>query len=479
MTDRRRDPSPDFAPSRVATSGAPVAESIATDPFVAQESFPGDNAFQALIPEIQRALRDTGYSIPTPVQAQCIPHLLAGRDLMGSAQTGTGKTAAFTLPLLQKLALDPKPSVPRKPRVLILAPTRELAAQIADSIATYGKYLRLNHAVVFGGVAQRPQEFAMKRGVDFLVATPGRLLDLIRQRYVQLDAVEAFVLDEADRMLDLGFILDVKKILGMLPAQRQSLFFSATLPPAVSQLAGSMLQNAVRVTITPDQPTVERISQKVLFVDRGSKDSLLIDLLNDPLMNKVIVFAQRKHVADKVTKTLLAAGVRAAAIHGNKSQNNRTAALDGFRRGRIRALVATDIAARGIDVDGISHVINYELPQEAETYVHRIGRTARAGAEGDAVSLCCASERNQLRAIERFIRKNVPVHRDHSHHSPEAERATGEAARPPGRGQQQRRPQNARSQRPARNNGSGSPAAASRVNVEGSFTPAPRRRRRY
>jgi ATP-dependent RNA helicase RhlE len=390
--------------------------------------------FSALIPELQRALDDSGYTIPTPVQARCIPHLLAGRDLMASAQTGTGKTAAFTLPLLQFLAGNPHRRIPRKPRVLILAPTRELAAQIGASIATYGKHLNQQHAVVFGGVGQYPQEKAMNRGVDILVATPGRLLDLIQQKIIQLDAVEAFVLDEADRMLDLGFIHDVRKVIAMLPERRQSLFFSATLPPEVVALAGTMLRDAIRVTITPEQPTVERIDQRVMFVDRNRKDALLISLLEGASMDKVIVFAQRKRMADVIVKTLLAAGINASAIHGNKSQNARTAALEGFRAGRVRALVATDIAARDIDVDGITHVINYELPNEPETYIHRIGRTARAGADGDAVSFCSASERNQWRDIERLIRKSVAVDRDHPHHSDTAERATGDAARPPARG---------------------------------------------
>jgi ATP-dependent RNA helicase RhlE len=393
------------------------------------------NAFGQLIPELQRALRETGYTVPTPVQDRCIGPLLAGRDLLGSAQTGTGKTAAFVLPLLQYLAGQPRDRVSRKPRVLILAPTRELAAQIGASIGTYGKHLELTHAVIFGGVGQYAQEKAMNRGVDLLVATPGRLLDLIRQRFVQLDAVEAFVLDEADRMLDMGFIHDVRKVIALLPSRRQSLFFSATLLPEVVALAGTMLRDAVRVTVTPEQPTVESIRQRVMFVDKGRKETLLTSLLDDSTMRKVIVFVQRKRVADTITKRLQSAGIEASAIHGNKSQNARTAALESFRGGRVRVLVATDIAARGIDVDGITHVMNYELPNEPEIYIHRIGRTARAGAGGDAVAFCSASERNQWRDIERLIRKPVPIDRDHPHHSDEAERATGEAAKPPARGQ--------------------------------------------
>jgi len=392
------------------------------------------NVFADLIPEIQHALNDSDYHTPTPVQADCIPHLLKGLDLLGSAQTGTGKTAAFTLPLLQKLAGSSHHAQSRKPRVLILAPTRELAAQIGDSIKTYGEYLQISHTVIFGGVGQFAQEKAMNRGVDILVATPGRLLDLMGQGFVKLDAVETFVLDEADRMLDMGFIHDVKKVIAELPAKRQSLFFSATIAPSIVSLANSILTDAVRVTIAPDKPTVDKIDQKVMFVDKGRKDSLLTTILSDPAMDKVIVFVQRKRIANQVTDKLMAAGIRSAVIHGNKSQNARTAALEDFRKGKVKALVATDIAARGIDVDGITHVINYELPVEPESYVHRIGRTARAGTRGDAVSFCMASERSQLHAIERLIRKPIPVDRDHYNHSDAAEYATGADARPLPRG---------------------------------------------
>lgn len=432
------------------------------------------NAFETLIPQLQSALKEAGYTVPTPVQARCIPDLIAGRDLLGCAQTGTGKTAAFTLPLLQRLHAQPRRLTPRKPRVLILAPTRELAAQIGDSIATYGKNLHIEHTVIFGGVGQNPQERAMNRGVDILVATPGRLLDLMQQRFVNLDSIEAFVLDEADRMLDLGFIHDVRKVIARLPAHRQSLFFSATLPPEVVSLANTLLRNPVRVTVTPEQPTVERIDQRVLFVDKPRKDALLASILDEPSMDKVIVFVQRKRVADAVTKKLATVGITASAIHGNKSQNARTAALEGFRSGRVRVLVATDIAARGIDVDGISHVINYELPNEPETYVHRIGRTARAGARGDALSFCSASERDQWRDIERLIRRSVPVDRDHHSHSMEAESATGQAARAPARAQRPQRPQRAqRSQRSG--NASGTPrqqGQASGTSAKGARTGA-------
>ena len=393
-----------------------------------------DSIFGKLIPELREALSASGYKTPTPIQAQCIPHLLKGRDLLGSAQTGTGKTAAFTLPLLQYVTQNPARRVRRSPRVLILAPTRELAAQISDSIKTYGAHLPIRQAVIFGGVGQRPQEVAMSRGVDFLVATPGRLIDLMGQGFVSLEAVEAFVLDEADRMLDMGFIRDIRRVIEKLPSERHSLFFSATFSSEIVSLAGSMLKDPVRVTIAPEKPTVERIDQKVMFVDRDRKDELLISLLSDSAIDKVIVFTQQKHVANKVAERLDRAGIRASAIHGNKSQGARTKALEGFKVGKVRVLVATDIAARGIDVDGVTHVINYHLPMEPETYVHRIGRTARAGADGDAVSFCCASERDQLRDIERLIRKPIPTDEEHRFHSEVASRATGAEARPAKRG---------------------------------------------
>ena len=388
------------------------------------------NVFGKLMDEIQLALSESGYARPTPVQDQCIPHLLAGRDLLGSAQTGTGKTAAFTLPLLQYLTQHPLPPRPRQPRVLVLAPTRELAAQIGDSIAVYGRHLYISHTVVFGGVGQRPQERAMEEGVDILVATPGRLLDLMKQGFVDLGEIEAFVLDEADRMLDMGFIHDVRRVIATLPSDRQSLFFSATLPHEIVDLAHSMLTNPARVTIAPEHPTVEKIEQKVMFVDKDRKDALLVALFEQPSMDKAIVFVQRKRTANRVHQSLVDAGISSSVIHGNKSQSARTAALAGFRIGRIRALVATDIAARGLDVDGITHVINYELPMEPETYVHRIGRTARAGLDGDAVSFCMGGERGQLRQIERLIRKSIPVDRDHPEHSDAAENAAGQTSKP-------------------------------------------------
>ncbi len=381
-------------------------------------------AFALLIPELQRAVEAEGYVRPTPIQEKCIQHLLDGRDLMGSAQTGTGKTAAFILPLLQRLSRNARRPHKGTPRALILAPTRELAAQIDASIQTYGRFLRLSHTVVFGGVNQFSQVKALNRGVDVLVATPGRLLDLMEQRYIHLNEVEVFILDEVDRMLDMGFIPDIKKVLAEIPADRQTLFFSATLPSKITELAHTMVSDPVHVTIAPDQPTVERIVQKVLFVGKKNKSALLVSLLQDRQIEKAIVFTQMKHAANKVVEKLLAAGIQATAIHGNKSQAARTKALAGFKRGKFRVLVATDVAARGLDVDDITHVINYDLPMEAETYVHRIGRTARAGASGAAISFCCAETRAYLRPIERLLGKPVPADMGHEFHCDDAFRST-------------------------------------------------------
>ena len=393
-----------------------------------------ENVFAALIEPLQRAVADEGYTLPTPIQEQAIPHLLEGRDLLGCAQTGTGKTAAFTLPLLQELTQTKRRAESGKPRALILTPTRELAAQIGDSIKTYGRHLKISHTVIFGGVGQHPQVRALHRGVDVAVATPGRLLDLMEQGHIRLDRIELFILDEADRMLDMGFIPAVRRVIAKLPKKRQSLFFSATMPTVVADLAKVLLNDPVQITIDPGKPTVERIAQKMMFVDREDKDSLLIDLITEHRMDKVLVFTRTKHGADKVVKKLAGAGITACAIHGNKSQSVRTAALQGFRVGKVRALVATDIAARGLDVDGITHVVNYDLPEEPETYIHRIGRTARAGMEGDAVSFCCAREREGLRDIARLIRKEVPVELEHKYHSETAQRARGAEARPEPRG---------------------------------------------
>jgi ATP-dependent RNA helicase RhlE len=391
-------------------------------------------AFGSLIPEIQRALAAEGYVTPTPIQEQCIPHLLEGRDLVGTAQTGTGKTAAFTLPLLQRLSADSSRLRSGTPRVLILAPTRELAAQIGESIHTYGRFLRLYHTVVFGGVSQVPQVKALNRGVDILVATPGRLLDLMQQGYIYLNEVEVFILDEVDRMLDMGFMPDIKRVLSKIPAERQTLFFSATMAPKMLDLAHTIVRNPVRVSIEPEKPTVDLITQKVLFVGKKHKDALLVSLLRDPRINKTLVFTQMKHAANKVVAKLQAAGIRGTAIHGNKTQSARTKALDEFKKGRVQVLVATDVAARGLDVDDITHVINYDLPVEAETYVHRIGRTARAGANGDAISFCCAEDRAYLREIERLLGKQVPADMDHAYHCDDAFRSSQPAPKQFGRG---------------------------------------------
>jgi len=366
-----------------------------------------------LIEPLQKALKGLGYITPTPIQAQAIPPLLEGRDLLGCAQTGTGKTAAFALPLLQKLYADRSPLAPRSARVLVLTPTRELAHQIAESFRSYGRYMGLRLALVYGGVGQMPQVRACARGVDVLVATPGRLLDLMNQGCVRLDRLSALVLDEADRMLDMGFLPDIKRVLAAAPAQRQTLLFSATMPQGIARLADSLLTNPAKVKVTPEATTVDLIAQKVLFVAQGDKRALLGEVLKDDSARRVLVFTRTKHGANRVAKQLSQMQVRADAIHGDKSQNARQAALETFRSGGTRVLVATDLAARGIDVEGVTHVINYDLPMDPESYVHRIGRTGRAGAAGIAISFCDSTERTCLRAIERLIRQSVPVEKDH------------------------------------------------------------------
>jgi ATP-dependent RNA helicase RhlE len=364
-----------------------------------------------------QALATEGYEKPTPIQAQAIPPLLEGRDLLGIAQTGTGKTAAFALPLLQRLTTTDRRAGPRSVRALILTPTRELCVQILDSFRTYGRHLRLSRAAVYGGVSQGPQVHNLSRGLDVLVATPGRLLDLMNQGQVRFDSLEAFVLDEADRMLDMGFIVPVKRIVAKLPKERQTLLFSATMPQAVHGLVASLLKEPVRVEVTPVATTAERIAQRVHFVEKANKRALLQHLLADKAIARALVFARTKHGANKVAEQLDRAGVRTDAIHGNKSQNARQKALEDFRNGKVRVLVATDIAARGIDVDGITHVINFDLPNEPESYVHRIGRTARAGNDGIAISFCDAEERTFLRDIEKTIRQQVTVDVDHPFHA--------------------------------------------------------------
>ena len=403
---------------------------------------------------ILRALAQENYTTPTPIQTKAIPALLSGRDLLGIAQTGTGKTAAFGIPLLQKLSIGHVPPKPREAKSLILAPTRELAVQIEQSLRTYGRFLNLKMAVILGGVSQNSQINATKHGVDILVATPGRLLDLVNQRHIKLDTVTTFIVDEADRMLDMGFIRDVRKIVAMLPRQRQSMLFSATMPDDVVKLVGDMLNQPERIEVAPQGRTADRVTQTLYYVPAMQKRQLLLHLLEDLALNRVIVFTRTKHGANKVAEHLSKHGIESDAIHGNKSQNARQRALDGFKAGKLRVLVATDIAARGIDVDDVSHVVNFELPNEPESYVHRIGRTARAGAGGAAISFCDQSERNYLRDIEKLTRlKNEAV----AHDLPpmtEAQKATAE---------EPRRPQGHRHGKGGRNDG-GNPHAPKKKN---------------
>ena len=363
-----------------------------------------------LIEPILRALKTEGYTQPTPIQEQAIPILLERKDLLGCAQTGTGKTAAFAIPILQLLHQDELyKKAPAGIKTLILTPTRELAIQIGESFAAYGRYLKISHTVIFGGVSQKSQTDALREGVDILIATPGRLLDLMNQRYVKLDQIKIFVLDEADRMLDMGFIHDVKKVIAKLPLKRQTLFFSATMPKEISSLANSILTNPVRVEVTPVSSTANTIQQSLYYVDKKNKKSLLLDLLKDKSIITALVFTRTKHGADKVTMDLNKSGIHAEAIHGNKSQNARQRALSNFKLQKTRVLVATDIAARGIDVEDLSTVINFELPNIPETYVHRIGRTGRAGASGISISFCDFDEREFLRDIQKLIGKSIPV----------------------------------------------------------------------
>ena len=371
-----------------------------------------------LIEPILKALADEGYTTPTPIQQQSIPLVLERRDLLGCAQTGTGKTAAFAIPILQILHQEKEPERGRRNiKALILTPTRELAIQIDESFAAYGKYTGLTHMVIFGGVSQFHQTNQLKNGVDILVATPGRLLDLMSQGFIGLQHLKIFVLDEADRMLDMGFIHDVKRVIIKLPAKRQTLFFSATMPPEIQTLANVLLTNPAKVEVTPVSSTVEAIDQSLFFVDKNNKPGLLLYLLKNEKINTALVFTRTKHGADKVVKILHKENISAAAIHGNKSQNARQHALSNFKNGNLRVLVATDIAARGIDIDELTHVINFELPNVPETYVHRIGRTGRAGNTGIAFSFCDAEERTELKDIQKLIGKNIPVIDSHPYPS--------------------------------------------------------------
>ncbi|HVY58982.1 MAG TPA: DEAD/DEAH box helicase [Xanthobacteraceae bacterium] len=392
---------------------------------------------------ILRALAEENYITPTPIQAQTLPAAMSGRDVVGIAQTGTGKTAAFALPILHRLGVQ-RPRPERKTcRVLVLSPTRELSGQILESFRAYGRHLGVSTALAIGGVSMGRQVRALLPGVDILVATPGRLLDLVRGNALRLDRVEFLVLDEADRMLDMGFIHDIRKIVAKLPARRQTLFFSATMPKAIAELAGQMLRDPARVAVTPVASTAERVEQRIIHLDRAAKPSVLADVLKKEPVERALVFTRTKHGADKVVRQLAKAGIAAEAIHGNKSQNQRERVLAAFRNGELNTLVATDIAARGIDVDGISHVVNYDLPNVPESYVHRIGRTARAGAAGTAISFCDAEEVPYLRAIEKLIRMAIPATdgrsgrhvRGHSgerhrHDAPKPARVQGRRGRP-------------------------------------------------
>ena len=368
---------------------------------------------------IQRALRERNYESLTPIQAKAIPPLLDGRDLLGCAQTGTGKTAAFSLPILKALAEDPRKIRPRTARVLVLTPTRELAKQVGDSLRTYGRYLEIYHSLVYGGVGQGPQVSAMRRGVDVLVACPGRLLDLVSQGHVDLSDVEFFVLDEVDRMLDMGFQKDVTRIVDLLPGDRQSLFFSATLAKPIVKLAQTILYDPVTISIEPEKTTAEDVQQEVCFIDRANKRSLLVQRLEAQGEGQLaIVFARTKHGSDKLARHLNKAGIKAEAIHGNRSQAQRDRTLKRFRKGDLPVLVATDVAARGVDVKDVTLVVNFDIPNEPEAYVHRIGRTGRAGAVGEAVSFCAPEERDFLSDIEKLIRRSIPVRDDHDWHLP-------------------------------------------------------------
>ena len=409
---------------------------------------------------ISRALREENYLTPTPIQAQTIPLALAGRDVVGIAQTGTGKTASFALPILHRILQDRVKPQPKNCRVLVLSPTRELSGQILDSFNTYGRHIRLSSALAIGGVPMGRQVRSIMQGVEIMVATPGRLLDLVQGNALKLGQVEFLVLDEADRMLDMGFINDIKKIVAKLPVRRQTLFFSATMPKDIAELAEAMLRDPARVAVTPVSSTVERIAQRLIQLDHSAKPAMLAQLLKQEPVNRALVFTRTKHGADKVVKGLAKSGISAEAIHGNKSQNHRERVLSAFRSGQIRTLVATDIAARGIDVDGVSHVVNFDLPNVPETYVHRIGRTARAGAEGVAISLCAGEEIAYVRDIEKLIRITLPR---------EDLRTPGQREAAPTAGKP-------RPSRPApRGHGHGQP----RNNEAAATSKGPRRRRRH
>ncbi|MHB1037227.1 MAG: DEAD/DEAH box helicase [Pirellulales bacterium] len=420
-----------------------------------------------------RAVVAEGYTIPTPIQFQAIPHVIAGRDVLGCAQTGTGKTAAFALPILHRLTHggNPPRGRGRRIRVLVLSPTRELALQIAESFQAYGRHTALRHTVVFGGVSQKPQVRDLQHGVDVVIATPGRLVDLMNQGVVDLNSVEIFVLDEADRMLDMGFLPDLRRVMVKLPAQRQTLFFSATMPDSIAKLADSILRNPVRIRIAAVKATTELIEESVCFVPKQQKPQLLADLLGARAISRAIVFTRTKHGADRVVRQLHQSGIRAEAIHGNKSQSARQRTLASFKSNRTSILVATDVAARGIDVEGVSHVFNYDLPHEPEMYLHRIGRTGRAGATGIAVSFCDAEERKLLKAIEHLIRRALPVEREVA-----AVSAPGRPAQPQGVSPTSERPARFRRKRSASSSGTG--RTSDRPRAGGGGPHAAKRKRR-
>ena len=366
-----------------------------------------------IIDPVLKALRKEEYSTPTPVQGKAIPLILNRKDVLGSAQTGTGKTAAFAIPIIQHLFHDLTRNAERPlTKALVITPTRELAIQIGESFSTYARYTNIRNTVIFGGVKQRPQEVAVRKGVDVLVATPGRLLDLINQGIITLKHIEYFVLDEADRMLDMGFIHDIKKIIALLPQKRQSLFFSATMPTNIVKLSQSILHKPVKVEVAPQSSTADTIQQKVYYTNKADKKDLLVHILKDESINQVLLFSRTKHGADKIARNLKKKNINAAAIHGDKAQTQRQKALEGFKAGKTRVLVATDIAARGIDIEKLSYVINYDIPNESETYVHRIGRSGRAGESGNAISLCEPEENAFIKSIEKLIKKQIPIVKD-------------------------------------------------------------------
>lgn len=428
-----------------------------------------------LIEPVQRALAEKKYECPTPIQAQTIPAAIAGKDILGCAQTGTGKTAAFALPILNQLGKRNRKAAPNRPLALALAPTRELAIQIGESFAAYGKHLHLRQALVYGGVNQNSQVRNMNRGVHILVATPGRLIDLMNQGFIKLDQLEMFVLDEADRMLDMGFLPDLKRIISRLPAQRQSLFFSATLPPSITELSQQLLRDPISVNVTPKKVSVKQISQQVLFVERKGKQMLLQNILKGSNVDRALVFTKTKRTANIVSERLVKSGVKATAIHGNKSQNARQRALEAFRHKKVQVLVATDVAARGIDIDGITHVVNFDIPHEPESYVHRIGRTGRAGAKGIALSFCCTNEHQELRAIEQLIGQKVPISTDHPQ-----PKSKPRGQRPPSPSRS-RRGTNSQSQRSAsKTSGSNRPSPRSSTDAStGEAKPKRQRQRKW